>query len=52
VLKRLRVAERTFAWLGRCSRLSKSYEEKTGSTEAWIKLTMIELMARRLVRKR
>jgi putative transposase len=50
VLKRQWVVERTFAWLGRCRRLSKDYEGKTASSEAWVKLAMIQLMARRLVR--
>lgn len=43
--------ERTFAWLGRSRRLSKDYEETTASGEAFIKLAMIHLMARRLVKK-
>jgi putative transposase len=51
VLKRRWVVERTFAWLGRCRRLSKDYEGTTGSSEAFIKLAMIHLMARRLVKK-
>jgi putative transposase len=49
VLKRRWVVERTFAWLGRCRRLSKDYEGKSASSEAWVKLAMIHLMARRLV---
>jgi putative transposase len=51
VLRRRWVVERTFAWLGRCRRLSKDYEATTGSSEAWVKVAMIHLMARRLVRK-
>ncbi|WP_391733073.1 IS5 family transposase [Tautonia sociabilis] len=43
--------ERTFAWLGRSRRLSKDYEGTTASSEAFVKLAMIHLMARRLVRK-
>jgi transposase len=43
--------ERTFAWLGRNRRLSKDYEATTSSSEAFAKLAMIHLMARRLTRK-
>lgn len=42
--------ERTFAWLGRWRRLSKDYEATTTSSEAFVKLAMIHLMARRLPR--
>ena len=51
VLPRRWVVERTFAWLGRCRRLSKDYEATTASSEAFVKLAMIHLMARRLVKK-
>jgi len=51
VLPRRWVAERTFAWLGRCRRLSKDYEETIASSEAFVKLAMIHLMARRLVKR-
>lgn len=42
------VVERTFAWLGRCRRLSKDYEAVPASSEAWIRLAMVHLMLRRL----
>jgi putative transposase len=51
VVKRRWVVERTFAWIGRCRRLSKDYEGTIASSEAFVKLAMIHLMARRLVRK-
>jgi len=42
------VVERTFAWLGRCRRLSKDYEYKTAHSEAWIQISSIHMMLRRL----
>src|SRR5947209_17408591 len=40
--------ERTFAWLGKCRRLSKDREKSTLSSEAFVKLAMIHRMLNRL----
>ncbi len=40
--------ERTFAWLGRCRRLSKDREKSVLSSESFVKLAMIRLMLHRL----
>src|SRR4051794_31909158 len=40
--------ERTFAWLGKCRRLSKDRERSVLSAEAFIKLALIHLMLNRL----
>jgi putative transposase len=48
LLPRRWVVERTFAWLGRCRRLSKDHEGRCATGEAWIDLAMIRLMARRI----
>ena len=42
------IVERTFSWLNRSRRLSKDYEVKEETSEAWIKLAMISLMLKRL----
>jgi transposase len=43
VLPRRWVAERTFAWLGRCRRLAKDWEKSIASAEAWINVAHIRL---------
>lgn len=48
VLPRRWVVERTFAWLGRYRRLSKDYEFRTTTSEAFLYLAMSRLMLRRL----
>jgi transposase len=40
--------ERTFAWLGRCRRLSKDREKSVLSSGSFVKLAMIQLMLHRL----
>lgn len=42
------VVERTLSWLFKQRRLAKDFERLEESTEAWISLTMIRLMSRRL----
>ena len=42
------VSERTFAWRGRDRRHSKDYEWSTGSSEAWVGISAIGGMLRRL----
>ena len=52
VLPRRWVVERTFAWLGRCRRLAKDWEQTSESTTAWTLIASIRLMTRRLARYR
>jgi putative transposase len=47
-IKRRWVVERTFAWLGRRRRLSKDYEYNTSASAAWVHLSAIQHMVRRL----
>jgi len=42
------LVERTFAWLGRCRRLAKDFENLTRNALAFIRLASIRLMARKL----
>lgn len=48
VLPKRWIVERTFSWLNRNRRLSKDYERKTTSSEAWIYFSMSILMLKRL----
>ena len=48
VLPKRWIVERTFAWLGKYRRLSKDYESDPRSSEAMIRLAMINLMLHRL----
>jgi transposase len=48
VLPRRWVVERTFAWLGRCRRLAKDFENLSRNALAFLKLASIRLMMRRL----
>ena len=44
------IVERTFAWLGRCRRLAKDFENLAVNALAFLCLSMIRLMLRRLAR--
>jgi transposase len=48
VLPRRWVVERTLAWLGRCRRLAKDFENLTRMAVAFLRLASIRLMLRRL----
>jgi len=50
VLPRRWVVERTFAWLNRNRRLAKDFEATVGSSETWIYLASVQMLARRLAR--
>jgi transposase len=50
VLPRRWVVERTFSWVGQNRRMSKDYERRPESSEAFIYVAMSRLMARRLAR--
>jgi transposase len=51
VLQRRWIVERTFGWLNRSRRLGKDFEALPETTEAWIRIAMIQLMTRRLAAK-
>ncbi len=48
VLPKRWIVERTFAWFGRYRRLSKDYEEQPATSDALIRLVMIQIMLKRL----
>ena len=48
VLPKRWIVERTFAWLGRCRRLAKDFENLIRSAVAFVRLAMIRIMLRRL----
>ena len=48
LLPRRWVVERTFAWLGRCRRLAKDFENLTRNALAFLRLASIRLMLRKL----
>ncbi len=48
VLPKRWIVERTFSWLNRNRRLSKDYERKVESSEAWLYLSMSILILKRL----
>ena len=48
VIPRRWVVERTFAWLGRCRRLVKDFENRTRTARAFLLLASIRLMLRKL----
>lgn len=50
VLPKRWIVERTFAWLGRCRRLAKDFENLTRTAVAFVMLASIRLMIRRLAR--
>jgi putative transposase len=50
VLPKRWIVERTFAWLYKCRRLARDYEQLPAHSEAMIQLTMIGLMVRDLAK--
>jgi transposase len=50
VIPRRWVVERTIAWINRCRRLAKDYENLNRTATAFIRLASIKLMLRRLAR--
>ena len=42
--------ERTLAWLNRCRRLAKDWEASIASSEAWMVVSSIRRMTRRIAK--
>jgi putative transposase len=51
VLPRRWVLERTLAWIGRNRRMSTDDEYRLATSEAWVSLSMVRLMLKRLARE-
>jgi len=50
ILPRRWVVERTLAWLNRCRRLAKDWEASVASSEAWMVISSIRRMTRRIAK--
>ncbi len=50
-LPRRWVVKRTFAWMGCNQRMSKDYEYVPATSEAWMYLSMLRVMLKRLARE-
>jgi transposase len=48
LLPRRWVVERTFAWCGRCRRLSKDFKGSAATEAAWLLVAHLRLLTRRL----
>ena len=48
VLPKRWIVERTFAWISRCRRLARDFERYARTTIAFVRLSMIRIMLRRL----
>ncbi len=48
VLPKRWIVERTFAWISRCRRLARDFERYARTTVAFVRLSMIRIMLRRL----
>nr|WP_328286169.1 transposase [Brucella intermedia] len=50
VLPKRWIVERIFAWFNRCRRLAKDWEASVASAEAWMFISSIRRMTRRIAR--